>query len=300
MPSGRRLSATTFLIPEALLLRNLVLPLFVFVFLLGCQGNDPDLAGLQLKLVPLQGKMPVSVESGRNLPERWRAQQSVLAEYGYRSYAWLTYLAGTGDTIRVAILEFGDDISALGFILNGGYTRENLPVVRGNIQERSIRAGRRVFLISSSIFRPLNAEVADKYVQVFPGYRAGLPREFLALPIKHRMPGGTSLQMGSFLGTHTNFAMLVQRYEDQGRTWQCARSWNRVSAGDWEAFLATYAKHGIVRPTPYGHVLCEGYACAFAERLPDGRVVVAFGELDWNRLVQVFLMARRSMADSDQ
>lgn len=268
------------------------------LLLMSCGRQDPSLLALQLRLITLQERAPVKWVASATLPAPWSEQRLTFEAYGFKAYAQLGYALGSGDTVQVTILEFQDDMSALSFQLNGGYTREGLPVVKGEIQERSIRAGRRVFLFTSGIYRPLAADVAEKFVKVFPGFRAGLPQEFLALPIKNREAGGTSMQMGSFLGAPTSFAMLVQRYGDESGHWQCARSWTRVSAGDWEHYLNELAKRAVVKTGAVGKVACDVMACAWLDRLPDGRVVAAYGDVDLERLTSIFMVAKYSVRDS--
>jgi len=271
----------------------------LFVLLIvSCGRQDPSLLALQLRLVTLQERAPVKWVASAKLPAPWSEQRLAFEAYGFKAFAQLEYAQGNGDTVQVTILEFQDDMSALSFQLNGGYTREGLPIVKGEIQERSIRAGRRVFLFSSGIYHPLSAEVAEKFVKMFPGFRAGLPQEFLALPIKNREAGGTSMQMNSFLGTRSSFAMLVQRYGDESGHWQCARSWTRVSAGDWKRYLDELGQKTVMKSGTVGTVACDATACAWLDRLPDGRVVAAYGEVDLDRLTSIFNVAKHSVRDS--
>jgi hypothetical protein len=266
--------------------------------IMGCDGQDPSLLKLQLRLIPLQNRTPLSSDAGTTLPLPWNGQKRVLESYRFSAYAKMVYLYGGSDSVSVTILEFADDLSALGFQLNGGFTREGLPVVKGDVQERCIRAGRRLFLFASAVFRPLPAALAEQFVKSFPGYRAGLPQEFLALPIKNRVSGGTSLQLHSFLGETVAFPVLVQRYGDPSGYWQCARSWTRVSTGEWKALLQNLSRTSVVRTVGAGTVACNGSSCAWLDRLPDGRVVAAFGDVDLQRLTALFLLARQSVEDA--
>jgi len=275
-----------------------ILFLLLVLTFLSCTGSDPSVLGLQLRLIPLQGRSPLYNTAGTDLPRPWKDQKLVLESYGFNAFARLVYTYGASDTVAITILEFRDDMSALGFQLNGGYTREGLPVVKGEWQERSIRAGRRLFIFASPAIRPLPAEHAEQFVKVFPGYRAGLPQEFLALPIKNRQPGGTSMQIRSFLGIESSFSMLAQSYDDGVGRWYCARSWEPVSAGAWKAYMEQLRKKRSYRSLDIGTVACDGSSCAWIDRLPDGRIVAAYGDLDFSRLAQVFLAARRALDES--
>ena len=265
-----------------------------------CGGGDPELRSLQLSLIPLEGRKPVQAESGPVLPPGWQVSRTSLEAYGFRYMGHLVYAMGMGDTVDVSILEFEEDLAALGFLLNAGYTREGLPVVRGDQQERSVRAGRRLFLFSSSAYRPLPAEAADRFVQAFPGYRAGLPPEFLALPLKGRVSGGTSLALHGFLGEAISFPMLVQRYGDASGYWQCARSWGSVSASDWNSLLHGIGKRMVTRHTNIGIVACEAAQCTWMDRLADGRLIFTYGDVDTGRLTNYYLAARQAMTDVDR
>lgn len=281
------------------MLKKIVTPLYCLILLFACQKNDPELAHLQLKLIGLNGHLPISSYVSNEWPLGLFHNVGEIQRGSLLSHGSINYLYGAGDSVTLTILEFNDDMAALGFQLNSGLVRENLPIVKGDYIERSIRAGRRIFLFRSGIYRPIPAGVADQFVKSFPGYKAGLPNEYFALPIKNRLPNGASLQMGSFAGTSTDFPMLIQRYGDPSGVWQCARSWSQVSQEKWHDYTKRLSKNGVFKQVDIGNVLCSNDGCMWLDRLDDGRIIAVYGDVDLERLTHYYMQARESLVGND-
>lgn len=282
-----------------IMINNKVLLLLCLIIFSGCNHSDPSLDNLQLKLITLEGSLPTQVSVLHEWPHSlWPASESVQSK-DLLGYANLQYVYGAGDSVSVTILEFSQDMAALGFQWNSGLIRENLPIVRGSFVERTLRAGRRVFVFRSSVFRPLPASIADQFVKSFPGYQVGLPLEFFALPLKNRLANGTSLQLANFWGTSTEIPMLIQRYGDLGGTWQCARSWSKVQPNQWQKLIGVLSQRGVVKNTDIGSIYCAWEGCMWLDQLPDGRVITVYGSLPVDRLTQVFMSAKKSLMQSE-
>lgn len=278
---------------------NKVLLFFYLCLFVGCNHSDPNLDNLQLKLITLEGSLPSQVSVVHEWPHSLWPSSETIQTNDLLGYAHLQYVYGAGDSVSVSILEFSQDMAALGFQWNSGLIRENLPMVRGDFVERTLRAGRRLFVFRSSVFRPLPANIADQFVKSFPGYQVGLPHEFFALPLKNRLANGTSLQMARFLGTPTEIPMLIQRYGDPSGTWQCARSWSKVQPNQWLQLIGAFSQRGIVKSTEIGSVYCAWDGCMWFDQLPDGRVIAVYGDLPLDRLTRIFMSAKKSLIQSE-
>ena len=123
----------------------------------------------------------------------------------------LLYKMDLDDSLWVSILEFENDAFALAYYINSGRFQGALPVVKGPLLEQSIRSGRWLFIFRHKRFYPHDRRLLEEYVQQFPGYRGGLPQEFLSLPFENREPGKTSVQIDLFHGEKISFPMFVQR-----------------------------------------------------------------------------------------
>ncbi len=271
--------------------------------LAGCRSDRETLLDLNLDRLGFRGKSPVSVNLydsssvwGR-LPAAWR-----LGGYSVRDMAEVDFASVPGDTLRVRILEFADDVSALAFYLNSGLVQETQPVVVGNFREIAMRSGRRLFVFRYGILRNYGRAELERYVQAFPGYRSGLPQEFLSLPLSQRVSGETSIQVRNFLGVPADFPMLVQGYRGDDVSWNAARSWKYVASDSWRAWVL-----GLQRKSPDVSFAADtvrfdagGGTFGMALRLSGGRVVCVWGYLSAEALQKRFESVANSVYDSPE
>lgn len=219
----------------------------------------------------------------------------------------LHYPVMLGDTLDVTILEFKGDVYALDYYMNSGKFQGSVPILRGSFLEQSIRADQRIFIFRHDSFRRYERSDLENYVRSFPGYRGGFPQEFLSLPFEHREQGRTSIQTKFFLGVQSVFPMLVQSYRDGNLRWNVARSWELVESDDFESWiqqLDAVEPSGIAKDNDCVYFTVKGIdknnteARGIASRLPGGRVVVAWGYLDWFDLERKFFVASDRVYES--
>ena len=272
-------------------------------FLFGCNLKEETLSELDLYKLSFRESFPVAVNLYDSnsvwdrLPATWR-----LGGYSVLDMAEVDFSSVPGDTLRVRILEFADDVSALAFYLNSGLVQETLPVVVGDFRELAMRSGRRLFVFRYGGLRNYGRAELERYVQSFPGYRSGLPQEFLSLPISQRVSGETSIQVRDFLGVPADFSMLVQGYRGDDVSWNAARSWKYVSADSWRAWIL-----GLQRKSPDVSFAADTVrfdagagTSGMALRLPGGRVVCVWGFLSAESLQKRFEKVARSVYDSPE
>mgnify|MGYP004511881805 CR=1 FL=1 len=272
-------------------------------FFFGCRLEEEALSGLDLYKLSFRGNPPVSVNLydsssvWSRLPAAWR-----LGGYSVLDLAELDFVPVPGDTLRVRILEFADDVSALAFYLNSGLVQETLPVVVGDFRELSMRSGRRLFVFRYGGLRNYGRVELERYVQSFPDYRSGLPQEFLSLPISRRVSGETSIQVRDFFGVPADFSMLVQGYRGDDVSWNAARSWKYVAPDSWRAWVL-----GLKRKSSDFSFVADTVrfdagagASGMALRLPGGRVVCVWGFLSAESLQKRFEDVARSVYDSPE
>lgn len=276
---------------------------FAVCLLVGCRSDRETLCDLELQRLEFRGHPPVSVNLydsssvWNRLPAAWR-----LGGYVVREMAEVDFASVPGDTLGIRILEFTDDVSALAFYLNSGLVQETFPVVVGNFREIAMRSGRRLFVFRYGIFRNYGRAELERYVQAFPGYRSGLPQEFLSLPFSQRVSGETSIQVRNFLGVPADFPMLVQGYRGDDVSWNAARSWKYVSSDSWRAWVL-----GLQRKSPNVSLAADTVrfdagagTFGMALRLPGGRVVCVWGYLSAETLQKRFESVAGSVYDSPE
>jgi len=271
--------------------------------LAGCRSDRETLCDLELQRMEFRGHSPVAVNLydsssvWSRLPAAWR-----LGGYFVREMAEVDFASVPGDTLCIRILEFTDDVSALAFYLNSGLVQETLPVVVGNFREIAMRSGRRLFVFRYGILRNYGRAELERYVQAFPGYRSGLPQEFLSLPFSRRVSGETSIQVRNFLGIPADFPMLVQGYRGDDVSWNAARSWKYVSPDSWRAWVLGLQRKSQDVSIAADTVRFDAGAGTFgmALRLPGGRVVCVWGYLSAETLQNRFESVARSVYDSPE
>lgn len=266
----------------------------------GC-NQEESLLELNLYKFLYREKAPVNVQLYdsvsvlRRVPSAWQ-----LRNYAISNMAELEYVPVEGDTLHVCLLEFSSDMSALAFFLNSGLVQESFPVVEGNFREIAMRGGRRLFVFRYGLLRNYERSELERFVQGFPNYRAGLPQEFLSLPISNRAIGQTSIQMRDFLGVESEFPMLILGYRGDDVFWNAARSWGSVSQDAWQVWVANSRKlHrnvALSADTVFFNAGAETRGAGL--RLPDGRVVCVWGALSAENLRNHFQKAAQSVYDS--
>lgn len=271
--------------------------------LFACRLDEETLFEMNLYKLSFRGNAPVSVNLydsssvWHRLPAAWR-----LGGYSVLDLAEIDFVSVPGDTLRIRILEFADDVSALAFYLNSGLVQETLPVIVGDCRELAMRSGRRLFVFRYGGLRNYGRVELERYVQSFPGYRSGLPQEFLSLPISQRVSGETSIQVRDFLGVPSDFAMLVQGYRGDDVSWNAARSWKYVAPDSWRAWVLGLQRKGSNVSFAADTVRFDAGAgtSGMALRLPGGRVVCVWGFLSAESLQKRFENVARSVYDSPE
>lgn len=269
----------------------------------GCESFEKTLAEVNLYELNYRGKPPVLVNlydsnSVRSrLPDAWRS-----SGYSVSGLAEVDFVSMPGDTLRVRILEFADDVSALAFYLNAGLVQETQPVVVGNFRELAMRSGRKLFVFRYDLLRYHSRTELERYVQSFPNYCAGLPQEFLSLPISERVLGETSIQVRDFFGVPSDFYMLVQGYRGGDVAWNAARSWKYVSPDAWRSWVSglQQKKRSVSFAADTVRFDAGAGTRGMALRLPGGRIVCVWGFLDAENLRKRFENVARSVYDSPE
>lgn len=276
---------------------------FFCMIFAGCGQDNFSLFDLDLNAFSYCGKFPVKValyDSNaivERLPLAWR-----LSEYSASGLAEMSFAPLPGDTLSVRILEFSSEISALAFYLNSGLVQEHFPVIEGDFRELAMRTGRRLFVFRYGILRTHSRGDLERFVQSFPGYRSGLPPEFLSLPFPDRALGETSIQVRNFLGIRSDFPMLVQGYRGNGLYWNAARSFGHVSENSWNAWVQAVRARDpeAFLSSDTLRFLAGNGERGMALRLQGGRSVAVWGALDSEALVKIFKKVARSVYDSQE
>lgn len=280
-----------------------VILLALVTSLASCEFGEKDLSDLNLYQYAYQGKGPVLVENygavsaDAHLPAAW-----MLEDYSFLSSANLEYVPTPGDSLHLRILDFDNDMSALAFFLNSGLVQEKIPVTEGENLEFAMRAGKRLFIFRYSRLRPYDRGILEQLVRSFPGYREGLPQEFLSLPFADRELDESSIQMKNFLGVESGFPMLVLGYSGGNVRWNCARSWSYVSDGAWNSWILGLGKSGrweIFRADTLRFEAGAG-ARGMAMRLKGGRIVCLWGFLSEENLQQRFAEVAKTVYDAKE
>lgn len=276
---------------------------FFTAVLFGCGQDETSLFDLDLNAFVYRERSPSKVELYDStaivsrLPSAWR-----LSGYSASGLAEMSFAVLPGDTLEVRILEFSSEISALAFYLNSGLVQENFPVIEGDSRELAMRAGRRLFVFRYGILRMHSRGDLERFVQSFPGYRQGLPPEFLSLPFSDRISGETSIQVRNFLGVRSDFPMLVQGYRGNGVYWNAARSFGFVSQDAWNVWKnEVLARDGeAFSSADTVRFLAGNGERGMALRLQGGRVAAVWGALDEISLGEIFKKVAENVYDSPE
>ncbi len=192
----------------------------------------------------------------------------------------LFYAMGNGDTMKVSICEYANTILAEAFFYNHGITEKTERLIGGD-RKRFFRWGRRVFIFSYQFSISKNSSIVDSllsFIRRFPAADTSANADFHSFSLKNSNPDKDfSVQRAYFLGVEAPFDMLVRRYSDLDFSWACARSSGTVSENDWASYKTRLQKN------VYG-----SDATALIERLPNGIVAAVYGDLDKERMKNVF------------
>ena len=210
--------------------------LFILIILSSCRDDVTTLAGVQLRLVSLCGTHPSSVSFEDHPVDS--------VDPAPRARGSIIYLLAE-DSVRVVIEEFKDPVGAYAYWLNKGLGPEHIARLRGGLLEMTMCSGKWVFYFRSPSHRLPPQGSMDSLVASFPETGGGLPKQFLSLPMRQRVPQGASVQQGVFLGCPIRTSMLCQRYRDEVGSWSVARSLTTVSEAQTDSLFKQFASQGV-------------------------------------------------------
>lgn len=256
---------------------TLLLPFFL---LASCLDRDQSLNKVFFDNISYQNQKHHSLNIVEGEFSKWQITNE----------ARLLYVIDLDDSLWVSILEFKSDAFALAYYTNSGKFQGSIPVVKGDLLEQGIRSGRRLFSFKHKRFYNHDRRLLEQYVQQFPGYRGGLPQEFLSLPFEHREPGKTSIQIDRFHGVPILFPMFVQSYRNANLYWNVARSWESVSEEDWLSWVDSVSQNRkiLLKNESILKFDSGNGTQAMVSRLTGGRVVCVWGPLDSKMLETLF------------
>jgi len=192
----------------------------------------------------------------------------------------LFYAMSTGDTMKISICEYKNNILAEAFFYNYSIVEKDERLIGGD-RKRFFRWGRRIFIFSYQFSISKNSSVLDSlmsFIRRFPAADTSANVDFHTFSLKNSIPNEDfSVQRIYFLGVEAPFNMLVRNYRDSDFSWTCARSAGTVSEKDWETYKAKWQSN------VYG-----SDSAALINRLPNGIVAAVYGNLDKKRMQAIF------------
>jgi len=192
----------------------------------------------------------------------------------------LFYAMSNGDTMKISVCEYENTILAEAFFYNHSIVEKDERLIGGD-RKRFFRWGRRIFIFSYQFSISKNSSVLDSllsFIKRFPARDTSANVDFHTFSLKNSVPDGAfSVQRVYFLGVEAPFNMLVRTYRDSDFSWTCARSSGTVSEKDWENYKAKWQSN------VYG-----SDSAALMTRLPNGIVAAVYGDLDKERMKNVF------------
>ncbi len=280
-------------------MRYLHLAVLFYVFLCGCK-NSENLADLDLSQFTYQERKPVFQVKAPHARGEWKNYSRALSDYSFRGMAEMVYETTPGDSLEVTLLEFENDIYALGFYRHSGLFQEAFPMIKGEKAEQSLRAGRRIFLFRYNRFRHYERAGLEKYVREVSEEPPGLPPEFLSFPFQDKEPGAVFIQTRFFHGVPVREPLLIQRYHREGIYWNVARSWKTISEAEWNAWISGLKKNGnpVKALEDNIYFFRTGFSFGLASRLPNGRFLSVWGPFDLKTLKTHYDTARTAIYKS--
>jgi hypothetical protein len=192
----------------------------------------------------------------------------------------LFYAMSNGDTMKVSICEYENATLAEAFFYNHGIAEKTERLIGGD-RKRFFRWGRRVFIFSYQFSISKNSSILDSllsFIKKFPAADTSAGMDFHSFVLKNsNSDKDFSVQEDYFLGVEAPFTMLVLRYRDSNFSWACARSSGTVSEKDWEDYKTRWQSN------VYG-----SDSTALISRLSNGIVVAVYGDLDKQRMQNIF------------
>jgi hypothetical protein len=192
----------------------------------------------------------------------------------------LFYAMSNGDTMKVSICEYENTTLAMAFFYNHGIAEKDERLIGGN-RKRFFRWGRRVFIFTYQFSISKNSSILDSllsFIKRFPAADTSINLGFHSFSLKNSSPDKDfSVQRAYFLGVEAPFDMLVLRYRDSDFSWACARSSGTVSEKDWENYKTKW-QNNVYGPD----------SSALINKLSNGIVVAVYGDLDKERMQNVF------------
>ena len=192
----------------------------------------------------------------------------------------LFYAMSNGDTMKISICEYANTTLAEAFFYNHGIVEKNERLMGGD-RKRFFRWGRRIFIFSYQFSISQNSSILDSllsFIKRFPAADTSISTDFHSFSLKNTNPDEDfSVQRDYFLGVQAPFNMLVRRYRDADFSWACARSSGTVSEKDWKDYR-TRLQNNLYYPD----------STALIDRLQNGIVVAVYGDLDKERMQNVY------------
>ncbi|GBU24082.1 hypothetical protein R83H12_00708 [Fibrobacteria bacterium R8-3-H12] len=193
----------------------------------------------------------------------------------------LFYAMSNGDTMKISICEYENTTLAKAFFYSSDSIVEKDERLIGGDRKRFFRWGRRIFIFSYQFSISQNSSILDSlmsFIRRFPAADTSTSADFHSFSLKNSHPDKDfSVQRTYFFGVEAPFNMLVRRYRDLDFSWACARSSGAVSEKDWENYKAKWQNN------VYG-----SDSAALISRLPNGIVAAVYGNLDKERMQNVF------------
>jgi hypothetical protein len=242
----------------------------IALFFFACSIEDPSVTEFVLQRIRLNGDAPFNAYFREPEPYIYADKQ-----------ADLFYAMSNGDTMKVSICEFEDATYARAFFYNTDSIIEKAEILSENERKRFLKRGRRIFVFSYMLPISGNSYTLDSLLQFtrrFPAKDTSASMDFHSFSLKNsRADEDISVQRNYFLGVEMPFIMLARRYRDADFTWVCARSSTPVSEEDWKNYKTKWQSN------VYGDD-----STALISRLSNGIVVAVYGDLDKERLLNVF------------
>jgi hypothetical protein len=248
----------------------------VAAFLAACSTEDPSLAEFDLQKIRFINDTSIVIGVSP-----FKAYFTEPEPYTHADkQADLFYAMSNGDTMKVSICEYSNTILAEAFFYNHGIAEKDERLMGGD-RKRFFRWGRRIFIFSYQFSISKNSSILDSllfFIKKFPAADTSISGDFHSFSLKNSRPDKDfSVQRAYFFGVEAPFNMLVRRYRDRDFSWVCARSSGTVSEKDWENYK-TKLQNNVYGPD----------AMALIERLPNGIVAAVYGDLDKERMQNVF------------
>jgi len=241
-----------------------------------CSTEDPSLAEFDLQKIRFIKDTSIVINATPFKAYFTKPNPHIHAD----KQADLFYAMSNGDTMKVSVCEYESTTLARAFLYNNGIVEKNECLIDGD-RKRFFRWGRRIFIFSYQSSISQNSSILDSllsFIKRFPAADTSENTDFHSFSLKNSSPDKDfSVQEAHFLGVEAPFNMLVRRYRDSNFSWACARSFGTVSEKDWEDYKTKWQNN------VYG-----SDSAALISRLPNGIVAAVYGDLDKERMQNVF------------